>query len=616
MSRQGTIRRAGGRTACLAAPLAWGLAVAAWLCPAPNLANAQGVPSLPPLPVASPPSPTPSGTPATPSPTLPSLPALPPGEVQAPGVASVGPGSPPAAETAPPVFSQLPDEVQVVRFHAPEGVVVQVMEPNPEAAPPGDGHGALTSGLKVGVPYRIKVTNIPERPGVDLYPVIEVVGHLHRPTNIDPGKFPIRVALSLEDLYDAIDRGRLVTQVIYLEDPAIAIPIKMTKDEVPLTELSPSEDPLRVASKLGRVMALVKIGGRQPMPGDPYDAIFSAGNPGIGGPCPFTGPSGDSPCRLPCGPVCGTPPPPGRPWMPRDEYLCDGGDHGAKAGVAGDGGLAGIDPKDAVVRFHAGDYLRVLPTNVVCIYAPRFAATRISLGTNLALSIEGAVREKHVNRVVTEAVREGPKRLTLKQGAELNRQRARATGLAGNVRAGVHTELRVLSGYSNADIAARLRLRQGPDIVRDRTRAVLFLEKLKAEGIKTAEGAVVTGIVEGASQAIMTWPARETVGLEEPPNAPGLAVYKSVSAGDAESGDELTFMIRYRNMGNTPIRSVSIVDSLLPRFEYIPGSAEGPKGTVFTAGENRVGAMELRWEIPGTVAPGAEDSVTFRATIR
>ncbi|MGE3821835.1 MAG: hypothetical protein AB7I30_20670 [Isosphaeraceae bacterium] len=613
MSRKGTIRRAGGRTARRAAPFVWGLAIAAWFGPALSGANAQNVPAPPALPAA---PATPLPTPVPPPPTLPALPALPPGAVDAPGTASTAPATPPPIATAPPVYAQLPDEVQVVRFHAPEGVVVEVVQPNPEPAPTGDGHGALTTGLRVGVPYRLKVSNVPERPGAEVYPVIEVVGHLHRPQNVDPGKFPIRVALSLEDLYDTIDRGRLVTQVIYLEDPALAIPIKMTKDEVPLTELSPSEDPLRVAAKLGRVMAIFKVGGRQPIPGDPFDAIFSAGNPAIGGPCPFTGPGGEAPCKLPCGPVYGTPPPPGRPWMPRDEYLCDGGDHGAKAGIAGDGGLAGIDPKDAVVRFHAGDHLRVLPTNVVCIYAPRFAATRVSLGTNLALAVEGAVREKHVTRQITEAVREGPMRLTLNQGAELARHRARASGLSGGVRAGVHTELRVLSGFSNADVAARYRLVQEPDLVRERTKAVLFLEKMKAEGIKTAESAVVTGIVEGASQTIMSWPARETVGVETPPNAPGLAVYKSVSASDAESGDELTFVIRYRNMGNTPIRSVSIVDSLLPRFDYVPGSAEGPEGTVFTAGENRAGAMELRWEIPGTVAPGAEGLVTFRAAIR
>ena len=69
-------------------------------------------------------------------------------------------------------------------------------------------------------------------------------------------------------------------------------------------------------------------------------------------------------------------------------------------------------------------------------------------------------------------------------------------------------------------------------------------------------------------------------------------------------------------MGNTPINAVSIIDSLLPRFEYVPGSALGPKGTVFTAGENRVGSTELRWDLPGAIAPAAEGYVSFQVLIR
>ena len=75
-------------------------------------------------------------------------------------------------------------------------------------------------------------------------------------------------------------------------------------------------------------------------------------------------------------------------------------------------------------------------------------------------------------------------------------------------------------------------------------------------------------------------------------------------------------MITYRNMGNTPIRSASIVDSLLPRLEYVKGSAKGPKGTVFSAGENRVGSTELKWELPGVIAPGASGHVSFQAVVR
>ncbi len=63
---------------------------------------------------------------------------------------------------------------------------------------------------------------------------------------------------------DAVDRGRLVTKVIYLEDPDQAIPLKMAKDEVPVVTLNPTEPPLRVASALGRPVAIVRIGGRRP----------------------------------------------------------------------------------------------------------------------------------------------------------------------------------------------------------------------------------------------------------------------------------------------------------------------------------------------------------------
>ncbi len=74
-------------------------------------------------------------------------------------------------------------------------------------------------------------------------------------------------------------------------------------------------------------------------------------------------------------------------------------------------------------------------------------------------------------------------------------------------------------------------------------------------------------------------------GVEPPPDRPGLAVIKRVSATEAEPGDTLTYVIIYRNMGNTPIRAVSIVDSLLPRLEYVKGTSRGPEGTAFQYGD-------------------------------
>ena len=94
--------------------------------------------------------------------------------------------------------------------------------------------------------------------------MIEVVGHLHRPREIDPAKYPIRIVFSDDELWDVVDRGRLVTKVIYLEEPEQAIPIELSKDQIPLVDLNPTEEPLKVAEALGRVMAIVRIGGRRP----------------------------------------------------------------------------------------------------------------------------------------------------------------------------------------------------------------------------------------------------------------------------------------------------------------------------------------------------------------
>ena len=176
------------------------------------------------------------------------------------------PNSPVGALPAAAATALIPPDVQIVRFQGPEGLRVDVLGPNPEPVPIGNGKGLATVGLKIGVSYHLKLSHLPERPGVEVFPVIEVVGHLHRPAAVDPGKYPVRVVFTEDDLDDVVDRGRLVTQVIYLEDPEQALPIALPKEQIAVVGLSPAENPLKVATALGRVMAIVRIGNRRPTP--------------------------------------------------------------------------------------------------------------------------------------------------------------------------------------------------------------------------------------------------------------------------------------------------------------------------------------------------------------
>jgi uncharacterized repeat protein (TIGR01451 family) len=514
--------------------------------------------------------------------------------------------------------------IQVVRFQGPPGLGVEVVAPAGSQVPIGDGQGLLTIGLMRGLGYRLRLTNIPERPGAEVFPVIELVGHLHRPENVDPGKYPIRIEFTDEDLNDVVDHARLVTKVIYLEDPDQALPFRTAKDQVPVLTLNPTESPLRVATALGRAMAIVRIGARKPsieeLTGDAagdlgLDWAASIGN----SPCPFLTQSGAH-CKLPCGPICTAPPKPARPGLPRDEYLCDGGDRGTPAAPAQSGRISGIEPRDAVLRFDITQrdrlVTRVLPTNVVCVYAPRFAEVRVSTGANENVLVNSVHVGTMVQNKEETATLAPPKRLVQNQAPELARNRARAVAYKAHELLDEESNNRGVSGYENASHVALDEQKQKAELARNREKPALMKKPLRLYGIKTVEGPVVKGIVEGASEAVRVWGPYSMTGVETPPNRPGLAVVKLVSPAEAEPGDTLTYVIMYRNMGNSPIRSIVIVDSLLPRLEYQKGTAKGPEGTVFTSAPNRSGATELRWELPGTLAPGVTGSVSFQALVR
>jgi uncharacterized repeat protein (TIGR01451 family) len=608
------------------APRAAGVALAALAWLAGPAVRAQQVPAgvaAPPVVQAEPPASVTISSPPAPAPNLaPAAPvAVAPGD--APGAAAVNAGIPVAAP-APAGAPVLEPEVQVVRFQGPPGLMVQVLSPAPIPVPVGDGGGVLTVGLRRGVGYRLRVTGIVERPLTELFPVVEIVGHLHRPDGIDPAKYPIRVVFNQDDLDDAVDRGRLVTKVIYLEDPDQAIPLRMAKDQVSVVTLNPSEPPLRVASALGRPVAIVRIGGRRPTDEEIQGGV--AGDIGLdwvesigSKPCSFLCHNGAR-CALPSGPVCTAAPRPARPILPRDEYLCDGGDRGIPAAPSSSGRISGIEPRDAVVRFDIGlgnvTKARVLPTNVVCVYAPRFAEVRVNSGPNQNIDIQTTKTDKTIAKLRQDASLVESRRLVQNQAAELARARGRASALKGRLMASEGSDLRAASGYSGNTLAVLNLSKQTAEVSLNRQKLGQVNTRLRLDGIKSAEGPVLTGIVEGASEAVRVWAPHSMTGVETPPDRPGLAVVKRVSAVEAEPGDTLTYAIVYHNMGNTPIRSVTIVDSLLPRLEYVAGTSGGPKGTGFSTAVNRVGATELRWELPGTLAPGATGYVSFQAIVR
>ena len=75
-------------------------------------------------------------------------------------------------------------------FKGPRDWESRSWHPNPARYPSATATASRRSVSERGVGYRLRLSNITERPGVELFPVVEVVGHLHRPEGDQSSQIP------------------------------------------------------------------------------------------------------------------------------------------------------------------------------------------------------------------------------------------------------------------------------------------------------------------------------------------------------------------------------------------------------------------------------------------
>jgi hypothetical protein len=125
-----------------------------------------------------------------------------------------------------------------------------------------EGTELLQAGLLVGSVYRFQVTRIPLMEGAELYPTLEVIDRTYPPPGLAT-RYPIVINLDQEDLESAL-AGKMVTRVIYLEDPQTAVPMQQTPITNRPVDIAENQDALEVADRLGRPVAIVRIGSLAP----------------------------------------------------------------------------------------------------------------------------------------------------------------------------------------------------------------------------------------------------------------------------------------------------------------------------------------------------------------
>ena len=111
-----------------------------------------------------------------------------------------------------------------------------------------------------GAIYRLKLTNIPGRAGMQLYPTLEVAPVTPR-TDAYLAHSPIPVQFTEED-FDQVVSGNFVTKVIYLPDPEFQELALAGVETLVSTRLDPGVDPIAEADRRGSILAIVRMGNK------------------------------------------------------------------------------------------------------------------------------------------------------------------------------------------------------------------------------------------------------------------------------------------------------------------------------------------------------------------
>jgi hypothetical protein len=147
-----------------------------------------------------------------------------------------------------------------------------------------------------GAIYRLKLTDIPGREGIELYPSLEVAPVTPR-TAAYLAHNAVPFQLTEEDL-DQVTTGNFVTKVVYLPDAEYQELAVAGVETLVSTRLDPGVDPVVEADRRGSILAIIRIGNKD---------LQSSGSAGVEGGMPLAagGGAGGGPGGGAGGGACG-----------------------------------------------------------------------------------------------------------------------------------------------------------------------------------------------------------------------------------------------------------------------------------------------------------------------
>lgn len=299
-----------------------------------------------------------------------------------------------------------------------------------------------------------------------------------------------------------------------------------------------------------------------------------------------------------------------------DEYLCDGGDRGYPVHYDR-GAIAGLHTEDTVAEFtDSHGKRRVLPTNKVCVYSPRFAAVTAVTEPNENVKSDFLIsnRARTVGHdvdarlaVIDHRQSHGTDRLVMrKRGSELYIPVTREE---------VQTQLRHVT-HENTLAAHNEYTYVRTGILLKEEEAVLATSIQNAITLTRNEFPIIQGHGVGLGEVKSEFRANELIGKDEPGRPGRLRITKLADRHEAQPGDVVTFTIRFDNLGDLALTEVSIIDNLTPRLAYVPDSATLDLPGELIVEDNGEGSLILRWKLEQPLPGHAGGVATFQAKVR
>lgn len=306
-----------------------------------------------------------------------------------------------------------------------------------------------------------------------------------------------------------------------------------------------------------------------------------------------------------------------KPW-PEDEYLRDGGDEGGPAGVVqGEWQVNGLDMEDCIAHYDTVDGRRLTePSNKVYIYSPRFGAVRQVSGVRANDDFEQAIAFNQTEKPF--APQETQYWAASKQNIELQRQIDSQPSLTEQASsfAGVMSEQTKAIGFTQ-DLLPYENHKWVTSGQVDAS-AIPWLAKQSQAAITWSGDQMVQVVLDnqGAMEEVSDQKLQDIYTVKSPEGEVKLKVQKIASTDSAQPGEEVSFTIRFDNVGTQVIGNVTIIDSLSTRLEYVEDSGKCSLPADFFTSVNEGDSLVIRCEVINPLEPGEGGIVRFKCKVR